>query len=139
MEPMTIAMIIGAGLGALKSSEEKNMWADQQRAEAEKTRYAPWTGQWGKTLDGPIGDMGHIMAGAMSGAKVGQQMVDDKNKVKDNKDLRVTAAENGVDDTRPANNYYRLQNEYRLFDENPGVLYADESRYPTMFGRQLSH
>lgn len=133
---MTIAMLVGAGLGALKSQEEKNMWADQQKAEAEKTRYAPWTGQWGKTLDGPTGDVGNIMAGTMAGAGIGQQMVGDKKAAKDNKDLKVTESEKSVDDTRPMNNYYRLQNEYRLIDENPGELYADESRYPEMFGRK---
>lgn len=138
---MTIAMLVGAGLGALKSQEEKNIWADQQKAEAEKTRYAPWTGQWGNNLPPPAGDVNHIGSGAMTGAVLGQSMTNNSAVKKDKPDLRLTEpvdTSSAVDDTRPSNNYYRLQNEYRLFDEQP-ELYADESRYPEMFGRKLSH
>lgn len=152
MEPMTIAMLVGAGLGALRSNEEKNMWADQQRAEAEKTRYAPWTGQWGSNLAPPTGDMGNIMAGTMAGAAIGQQM--DRNA-----DTTLT------DGDQPENIYtrhkkyslfgsnesespsYKLMNEdmtskgsYRLFENdramfgNDGNPYADEQRYRMMLG-----
>jgi hypothetical protein len=109
MGPMGIAMLVGAGLGALRSNEEKNMWADQQKAEAEKTRYAPWTGQWGKTLDGPTGDMGNIMAGTMAGAAIGQQM-DGGSSSDDNTDTTLTNVDmDGIDDTRPKGNFYEIQ------------------------------
>lgn len=102
-------MLVGAGLGALRSNEEKNMWADQQKAEAEKTRYAPWTGQWGKTLDGPTGDMGNIMAGTMAGAAIGQQM-DGGSSSDDNTDTTLTNVDmDGIDDTRPKGNFYEIQ------------------------------
>ena len=108
MEPMTIAMLVGAGLGALKSNEEKNMWADQQKAEAEKTRYAPWTGQWGKNLDPPTGDAGRIMEGALTGAAIGQQMKSPTTT--DNSVTELTGTDmNGIDNTRPFDNYYELQ------------------------------
>ena len=70
MGPIALALI-GAGLGALKSSEEKNMWADQQKAEAEKTRYGAWTGMKGDNLKPPTGDMGNMMTGAMAGYAIG--------------------------------------------------------------------
>ena len=124
---MTIAMLVGAGLGALKSQEEKNMWADQQKAEAEKTRYAPWTGQWGKTLDGPTGDMGNIMAGTMAGAGIGQQMPGGSS-TDDNADTTLTNVDmDGIDNTRPMGNFYEIQRLKRRgmmddFDDEKGTL-----------------
>jgi hypothetical protein len=129
MGPMAIAMLVGAGLGALKSKEEKNMWADQQKAEAEKTRYAPWTGQWGQNLPGPTGDMGNIMAGTMAGAAIGQQM-DGGSLADDNADTTLTNGDmNGIDNTRPIDNYYELQKlkSRGMFDDygsGSGSLYA---------------
>ena len=70
MGPLALALI-GAGIGALKSEEEKNMWADQQRAEAEKTRYGAWTGQWGKNVPQPS-YLSNIMGGATSGFLIGK-------------------------------------------------------------------
>lgn len=130
MDPITISMLIGAGLGALKSQEEKNMWADQQKAEAEKTRYAPWTGQWGKTLDGPIGDMGNIMSGAMAGAAIGQQMPGGSS-TDDNADTSLTSVDmDGIDNTRSSDNYYEFQRRKKrgwlndMTDEEKGYLEA---------------
>jgi hypothetical protein len=73
LDPITIGLLAGAGLGALKSSEEKNMWGDQQKAEAEKTRYSAWTGMHGNNLAPPDGDMANVMAGAAAGAAAGQK------------------------------------------------------------------
>lgn len=112
---MTIAMLLGAGLGALKSSEEKNIWADQQKAEAEKTRYAPWTGQWGHNLPGPTGDMGNIMASSLAFGDFAQKGGFGKDKsVNDNSktSLTITPAEQGIDDTRLDDNYYLRQRRY---------------------------
>jgi hypothetical protein len=129
MEPMTIAMLVGAGLGALKSNEEKGIWSDQQKAEAEKSRYAPWTGQWGQNLPGPTGDMGNIMAGTMAGAAIGQQMKpsapsnDNANLKLDNVDM------DGIDNTMPQGNFYEIQRLKRRgmfddYDSGSGSLYA---------------
>jgi hypothetical protein len=155
MGPMAIAMLVGAGLGALRSNEEKNMWADQQKAEAEKTRYAPWTGQWGSNLAPPTGDVANIGAGVVSGAAIGQQM----NK---NSGTKLT------EEAKPEGNFYsrhqkynllgdgesnqpsyrlldqtdRGKGSYSLFDEeenmfgNGGLPYADDARYPFMLPRQ---
>jgi hypothetical protein len=71
MDPITLALI-GAGIGALKSNEEKNIWADQQKAEAEKSRYGAWTKQWGNNLKPPTGDMSHVMGGAATGYLLGK-------------------------------------------------------------------
>lgn len=71
MGPLALALI-GAGIGALRSKEEKNIWSDQQKAEAEKSRYAPWTGQWGQNLKGPTGDISHVMGGAATGFLLGK-------------------------------------------------------------------
>jgi|688.fasta_scaffold757018_2 hypothetical protein len=128
MGPMGIAMLVGAGLGALKSNEERSMWADQQRAEAEKTRYAPWTGQWGQNLPGPTGDMGNIMAGTMAGAAIGQQM--DSPSPSDNTDTTVTEDMNIVDDTRPSDNYYKMQRS-NMDGRDPFLDFLDK-RYPTL-------
>jgi hypothetical protein len=115
MGPIAIAMLAGAGLGALKSQEEKNIWADQQKAEAEKTRYAPWTGQWGQNLPGPTGDMGNVMAGSLAFGDFAQKGGYGKDSAKsDNSQtsLTVTPAEQGVGDTRLDENYYKRQRRY---------------------------
>jgi hypothetical protein len=144
MGPVALALI-GAGLGALKSTEEKNMWEDQQKAEAAKTRYAPWTGQWGRNLDTPTGDMANMMLGASAALGLGQQLSGKKMKLFDDSDegKKSLYQMNGVDETRPPENLYRYQKEkrdrgYRLLDGDyrdyiddgySGTLYADKKRY----------
>jgi hypothetical protein len=104
MEPMTIAMLAGAGLGALKSQEEKNIWADQQKAEAEKTRYAPWTGQWGQNLPGPKGDLANMAFGASVGAGLSQGMSADPAKA-DNSQTSLTS------ETEPTQDYSKYSSQ----------------------------
>lgn len=129
MGPLLLAAI-GAGLGALKSAEEKNIWADQQRAEADKSKYGAWTGQWGKNLAGPTGDMGNVMAGAMAGYGVGQKG-DMTNSSSDSADTNLAEEEpmntSIMDDTRPMSNYYRMHKRQGL-----GIDYGDEK--PTLYG-----
>jgi hypothetical protein len=148
MGPVALALI-GAGLGALKSAEEKNMWADQQKAEAAKTRYAPWTGQWGQNLAPPTGDMAHMLAGGLAGFDIGSKGDLSKNlggssdtetaklqsTVDDMKAQSINAEP--ADDVRPADNLYQKQKRYRLLDEEylrdpdpySGSMYADILNY----------
>lgn len=74
MEPVIMGALLGSALGILKSDEEKRMFRDRQNAEAEKTRYGHWTGQWGQNLDAPAGDLSHIGTGALAGGMLGQQL-----------------------------------------------------------------
>lgn len=64
-------IIAGAILGLMKGNADQQR-ADQMRAaEAEKTRYSPWTGMQGQTI--PDADrLGPIMQGAMAGAMINQ-------------------------------------------------------------------
>lgn len=136
MGPMAIGALIGAGLGALKSQEEKNNWADQQQAEAEMTRYGTWTGQHGKNLAPPTGDLGNIMAGAGAGAAVGQGWdhtdtgggeADAAGEIDDS---GVTTT-NGIDETRLPDNYYRKQQSDM---QNPFVDYESKNDRRTLYG-----
>lgn len=154
MGPLALALI-GGGLGALKSQEEKNMWSDQQRAEAEKSRYAPWTKQWGQNLEPPTGDMGNMMAGAATGLDVGSKMDDSAWKKgivsqilqKNNPEEMDTSDMELMDDTREPDNLYKRQKQYRLFDDNTldylrgdeGTLMANKDKYSDILGYKTGH
>lgn len=60
------------GMSALKSSEDQKNYKQQQLAEAEKTRFSPWTGMQGQTLQRPS-QSGTLMQGLMAGLMMGQQ------------------------------------------------------------------
>jgi hypothetical protein len=64
-------LLAGAGLGVLKAKEDQENYRRTQAAEATKTRYSPWTGMHGQTLQKPSA-MGSILQGAGAGAMMGQ-------------------------------------------------------------------
>lgn len=63
--------IIGAALGLAKDVEGKKQAADERKRQAAMTRYSPWTGMHGTTVQDPstIGDVGQ---GAAAGLQMGQ-------------------------------------------------------------------
>lgn len=76
MDPITLGLLLGAA-GILKSEAIDRPAADRKRkAEAAKTRYSPWTGMQGSSVDDPdtVGaGMNWGMAGAGMGQAMGQQ------------------------------------------------------------------
>lgn len=66
-----IPLAIGAGLGALKHyAVDKPQHKRQQLAQAEMTKYSPWTGMKGKILTPPSA-FGSMLQGAATGAMFG--------------------------------------------------------------------
>jgi hypothetical protein len=129
MDPITLGLI-GAGIGALKSNEERNRWQDQQMAEAEKTRYGAFTGMKGENLAPPTGDMGHMFAGAAAGYALGQKGdVTDKDSDQVESSSESQSFQEPADDTRGFENYWKKQKDYekgmsRPDDSYTGTLYA---------------
>lgn len=71
MEPMTIGLLAGAALGALKGEQDKGTEREDRLLNSEITRYSPWT----RINPMPVryaDQTGSIMQGAMSGAMMGQ-------------------------------------------------------------------
>lgn len=67
-----IPLAIGAGAGLLKNElVDKPQHKRMQRAQAEMTRYSPWTGMQGKILTPPSA-FGSMLQGATTGAMFGQ-------------------------------------------------------------------
>lgn len=62
----------GIGAGVLKGREEQKAHRRRQLAEAEKTRYSPWTGVTGQTLAPPSSVFGSALQGGVAGATLGQ-------------------------------------------------------------------
>jgi hypothetical protein len=126
MDPITLGLI-GAGIGALQSNEERNRWKDQQMAEAEKTRYSAFTGMKGENLKPPTGDMNHMFAGAATGYALGQK----GDGVNDSKDAAVEddgfgsqAFGEPSDDVRSPDNYYKKQKSMGVGFSEPATLYS---------------
>lgn len=72
MDPITMGLLIGGGAGLLKNElVDKPQHKRMQLAEAEKTRYSPWTGMQGQTLTPPSA-FGSALQGATTGAMIGQ-------------------------------------------------------------------
>lgn len=69
---IVIGSVAGAGLGALKNAEERKQIAALNAAEAEKTRYSPWTGMKGQIQASPSA-FGDVLQGGMTGAMMGKQ------------------------------------------------------------------
>ena len=71
MDPITIGLIAGAGLGLLRGEEGKRKEKDQRLLNAEITRYSPWTRMNPEAVN-PADPTGNVMQGAMTGAMMGQ-------------------------------------------------------------------
>jgi hypothetical protein len=127
MDPITLALI-GAGVGALQSNEERNRWKDQQMAEAEKTRYGAFTGLHGENLKPPTGDMNHMFAGAATGYALGQK-AGSVEKGSDKAASESGGSEGAVfgepsDDLRSSDNYYKRQKAMGIGNSDPSTLYS---------------
>lgn len=68
-----IPMVVGAALGAAKDMEGRAQAASERKRQAEMTRYSPWTGQMGKSVQDPS-LMGDIATGAAMGAQANTMM-----------------------------------------------------------------
>lgn len=67
-----IPLAIGAAAGLAKHQlVDKPQYQRQQRAQAELTKYSPWTGMQGKMLTPPSA-FGSMLQGATTGAMFGQ-------------------------------------------------------------------
>jgi len=68
---MLAAPAIGAGIGLLKNElVDKPQHSRMQKAQAEITKYSPWTGMKGKTLTPPSA-FGSMLQGGMAGLQLG--------------------------------------------------------------------
>lgn len=79
MWPVLIAMAAGAALGAAKNAEDKKNFRKEQKMNAVKARYSPWSDMRPRDVARP-NQMGDIMSGAVTGAMMGQQ-IPNMNKV----------------------------------------------------------
>lgn len=67
-----LPLALGAGAGLLKNElVDKPQNEALQAAEAEKTKWSPWTGMKGQTLKPPSA-FGSMLQGAATGAMIGQ-------------------------------------------------------------------
>lgn len=57
--------------GAMKGASDKKKYRRQQKAEAVKTAWSPWTGQMGQTLAEPSGAVSKGFAGGVQGLSMG--------------------------------------------------------------------
>jgi hypothetical protein len=73
MDPMTISLIAGAILGDKKARDNQANYKEQQKIEATKERFAPFTGQHGQTLSRPNGT-DTMMQSLLTGAMIGQNI-----------------------------------------------------------------
>lgn len=64
--------IIGAALGAIRSSNEQREMNRQRETEVTREMWSPWTGRHGKDV-GNSDAIGRMMQGGMAGASFGQQ------------------------------------------------------------------
>ncbi|MCP3682933.1 MAG: hypothetical protein GY861_09605 [bacterium] len=71
MWPLILA---GAGLGMVKSAEEKKQRAQMGKAAAAQTKYSPWTGMGAGQVPAPQSSLMPILQGAMTGAMLGQSL-----------------------------------------------------------------
>lgn len=73
MDPLTISLIAGGVLGAMKGQQNEKNWREQQQIEATKERWAPFTGRRGQNQARP-NSMDPLMQGLVSGALIGNQL-----------------------------------------------------------------
>lgn len=74
MDPITIGLLGGAGLGALKGATiDRDRENRQRKLQAEIARYSPWSGMQANPGAIPQADiLGSAMQGGMGGAMLGQ-------------------------------------------------------------------
>lgn len=73
MDPITIGLIAGGGLGLLKSAEAQKAAQRERQVQAQMARYSPWTGMQGHSVQDPS-MLGNVSQGALSGAMLGQSL-----------------------------------------------------------------
>lgn len=74
MDPMTIAALVGGGLGLAKNYGFDQPEANRQRQyQATVARFSPWTKQQAAPVGNP-NPLGSTMQGALGGAAIGQQI-----------------------------------------------------------------
>lgn len=64
-----------AGMGAIKGNKQRNQEIENNRLEAELTKYAPWTGKWGEISPVMSSGLDGFMQGGMSGLGLSQNMI----------------------------------------------------------------
>jgi len=71
MDPLSI--LLGAGLGGIKSIFDSNRRTREQKLAGETARYSPWTGMQPKEVhwENPFQD---VVSGGLSGLAIGQSM-----------------------------------------------------------------
>jgi len=70
--PYLIGAGIGSGVGAIKGREARAQSERKMKAEAEKTKYAPWTKQYGDVSRVAQANVfGNILQGGLQGAAIG--------------------------------------------------------------------
>ena len=72
MDPITIGLLTGAGLGVLRGQAQKEEAAAAREREAEIARWSPWTGLKPERVGQP-NTWDPIMQGALAGAAFGKQ------------------------------------------------------------------
>ncbi len=71
MDPITIGLIAGAGLGLLRGDEQKRKEKDQRLLNSEITRYSPWTRINPEAVN-PADPTGALLQGTLAGGMMGQ-------------------------------------------------------------------
>jgi hypothetical protein len=70
-----LPLLIGAGVGLLKSEGDRARDAQNQKVQSAIARYSPWTGMHADTSHLHTADpLGSMMQGGMAGAMIGQGM-----------------------------------------------------------------
>lgn len=69
-----VPMLAGAAIGAIQGESKRKAEEQQNLAEAEKTRYSPWTGMHGQIKKSGANWMGGALQGGLTGAMLGQGM-----------------------------------------------------------------
>lgn len=90
MAPL-IPLLVMAGASLLKNQQDKNQYQTQQKIQATKERWAPFTGRPGQDQKAPD-QMGTMMQGLMAGAMMGQQFGGNKPVVSSNPELGAQQA-----------------------------------------------
>lgn len=71
MDPITIGLLAGAGMGVLKGMGDKKKEAADRKVAAETARWSPWTGMQPEQVQ-RADMMGSAMQGGLAGGAMGQ-------------------------------------------------------------------
>ena len=71
MDPFTISMLAGTGLGILKGQKDRERENADRKVAAETARWSPWTGMQAQPVQ-RADQMGSVMQGGLQGAAFGQ-------------------------------------------------------------------